>query len=93
MSTLANAIPDDSVGLWEAVNASDLSKARGHQKRIMECFDTLVQVKTGDFRSACKHILYKRGVFSTSRCSGPLQSLEDEELAHVDQRAKSLGLF
>ena len=58
----------------------------------MRCFQLLILV-TGNFQSSCKSILVKRGIFSSSMCSLPLQALRDEELEKVLAGAQELGLF
>lgn len=93
VATLANILPGEFVGLWNAVKAGDLASAREHQSRIMDAQELLVFVKTGSMQSACKQILQGRGLFSTTICTSPLQPLTDAERERVELQARRLGLF
>jgi 4-hydroxy-tetrahydrodipicolinate synthase len=91
VATLANLLPDEFVGLWRAAKAGDLTTARRLQDRIMDAQELLVFVRTGSMQHACKVILQRRGLFSTARCTGPLEPLADDERAAVEARAVQLG--
>jgi 4-hydroxy-tetrahydrodipicolinate synthase len=91
VATLANILPDEFVGLWCAVKAGDLATARRLQDRIMEAQELLVFVRTGCMQHACKVVLQRRGLFSTTRCTSPLEPLAEDERAAVEARAVELG--
>ena len=93
VATLANVLPDEFVGLWNAVKAGDLATARRLQDRIMDAQELLVFVRSGCMQSACKLILEKRGLFSSSMCSSPLQPLGDADRVRVELQARELALL
>lgn len=93
VSTLSNIIPDAFISLWNAIQENDLVRARQVQHRIRDHHDLLIAVSTGNFQSACKFILEKRGVFSSRRCSLPIHSVSDEELETIATKAKEMGLY
>jgi len=92
VATLANILPDEFVGLWHAVRAGDLATARRLQERIMDAQELLVFVRTGCMQHACKVVLHRRGLFSTTRCTSPLEPLAEDERAAVQARALQLGV-
>jgi 4-hydroxy-tetrahydrodipicolinate synthase len=91
VATLANLLPDEFVGLWRAVRAGDLATARRLQDRIMDAQELFVFVRTGCMQHACKAVLRRRGLFSTDRCTSPLEPLEESERAALETRAAELG--
>lgn len=93
VATLANILPEEFVGLWKAVKGGDLATARLLQDRIMDVQELLVFVQTGSMQGVCKLVLQRRKLFSTSRCTGPLQALLPPEAAQVESRAKAMRLF
>lgn len=91
-ATLANILPDEFAGLWNAVKSGDLATAKRLQDRIMDAQELLVFVRSGCMQSACKLILQKRGLFSSIICTSPLQPLADADRVRIESQARQIGL-
>lgn len=93
VATLGNILPGEFVALWKAIKNEDLKTAREMQRKIMDSQELLIEVETGNFQSACKLVLEKRGIFSTTICTSPLSPVSDTERAKIEAQAKKIGLF
>lgn len=92
VATLANIIPDEFVSLWHAIKNEDLATARKLQDRIMDVQDALL-FGFESWRGACKLLLKKRGVFSTTICSSPSPFLTVADQQKVEALGEQLQLF
>ena len=78
--------------LWNAVKRGDLATARQLQDRIMDVCELLI-LNPRCFQSACKLVLQKRGIFSTTINTHPLPALDPDYRKLVLARGRELGLF
>lgn len=90
--TLANIIPGEFVALWQAVKKGNLATARKLQDRIMDVCELLI-LNPRCFQSACKLVLQKRGIFSTTINTHPLPALDAAYQKNILAEGKKLGLF
>lgn len=91
VATLANILPDEFVGLWNAIKNEDLATARKLQDRIMDVQESLMGSEFS--REACKSVLKKRGIFSTTICSSPSPFLTNADQQKIEVLGKKLQLF
>jgi 4-hydroxy-tetrahydrodipicolinate synthase len=92
VATLANLLPDEFVGLWNAIKNEDLSTARELQDRIMDVQESLLFVFEG-WQSIGKLVLKNKGLFSTIICCSPSYRLTDADRRKVEALAEKLKLF
>jgi len=93
VATLGNILPEEFVALWKAIKKGDLKTAREKQDKIMDAQELLIFVETGNFQSACKLVLQKRGIFSTTICSHPLLPPSDVEMDKIEAQGRKIGMF
>ncbi len=93
VSTLANIMPREVVGMYEAAQQGDWESARALHDRIMDAFDCAIDVQTGNYQSAVKAVLAARGLYSTNLVSDPFLPILPEEREQVVARAGELGLI
>jgi len=92
LAALANIIPKEFIGLWNAVKKGDLATARQLQDRIIDVCELLI-LNPRCFQSACKLVLQKRGIFSTTINTHPLPALDAACQKRILAEGKKLGLF
>ena len=92
VATLSNLLPDEFVGLWNAIKKEDLLTARKLQDRIMDIQGSFLFVLEG-WQSIGKLVLKKKGIFSTIICCSPAHRLTDEEQRKIEALAEKLELI
>lgn len=92
VATLANLMPEAFVGLWKAIRDDNVAEARKLQDRIMDVEEPLIH-GLECWRPACKLILKKRGLFSTTICSEPSPLLSAADHKKVEALGEELRLF
>lgn len=93
VSSLANVVPAEFVGIWNAFLIGNYKIAEQLQQRIMDCFAAMVMVDTGSYQSACKTVLKAMGYYPTNKVSAPFVTILPDEQASVLSKAKSLKII
>lgn len=93
ISTLSNLIPDRFLSIWESLKSHDLDRARQIQDHIAEVEQLVIPGWNSNWEAACKYVLKKRGVFSTTLVSSPLRALSEPDVERLEAIAPELGLW
>lgn len=93
ISTLSNLIPDEFVSIWEALKSSDLNRARRIQDYIADVEELVIPKWNSNWESACKYILTKRGIFSSTVVSSPLPTLTKPDIQRLENKGRELRLL
>lgn len=92
VSTLSNLIPEELISIWRAIEHRDFDRARSIQDRITDVDEAIIS-RYQNWPAACKRILQKRGIFSTSVVSRPACALTQSEIEQLELNARELGLI
>ncbi len=93
VSSLANIIPEDFVNIWDFCQEGKYIEAKKIHEKIMDCFDAMILVDTGNYQSACKAVLKVMGYYSTNIVSSPFIEISEKEKKDVLLKSKKLGLI
>ena len=92
VSSLGNIIPNEIVKLFNAASEGDWVTARAMHEVLMDAFDAVVDVTTGNYQSAVKTVLMAQGLYSTNVISSPFLTILPEEQEIVLAKAKAAGI-
>jgi len=94
VNVTANIVPEVCVAQWDAIKNRDIDTALKLQDRITDLAELLYfEIGFDGWQSACKYVLQKRGIFSTTIVSSPLHALTEENVRKVESKANKLKLF
>ena len=90
VSSLGNIIPNEVINLFNAAQQGDWVTARAMHEVLMDAFDAVVDVSTGNYQSAVKTVLMAQGIYSTS---SPFLTILPEEQETVLAKARAAGII
>jgi 2-dehydro-3-deoxy-D-pentonate aldolase len=93
VSTLSNLIPEEFLEIWEALKSRDLHRARRIQDHIADVEELVIPGWSSSWEAACKYVLKKRGVFSSTIVSSPLSTLTQTDIEKLESKGRELGLL
>ena len=93
VSSLGNIIPNEVINLFNAAQQGDWVTARAMHEVLMDAFDAVVDVSTGNYQSAVKTVLMAQGIYSTNVISSPFLTILPEEQETVLAKARAAGII
>ena len=93
VSSLGNIIPNEVINLFNAAQQGDWVTARAMHEVLMDAFDAVVDVSTGNYQSAVNTVLMAQGIYSTNVISSPFLTILPEEQETVLAKARAAGII